>query len=210
MHNLRSVQRLNNTLPRLNPRQSSRESTDTDTEFFPGNFEPANVAQVNRFVELSGTSLRKAKKWLHQQRDNVTGRILFNQALVYFFQKHDHEDDEEYVYGSDGCNCLEQAAERVLGEIVREVREELEREQADEEYVWDKVQGKLAQGYECFREPHIIVDAVREKFRVLQPPRPTENPSLHEAFFMRSCRINDRGRTRPIVGEGYGGNNFGE
>lgn len=208
MHNIHSVQRLNNKLPQLSSRQSSRESTDTDIEFFPGNFEPANIAQVNRFAELTGANLRKTNKWLHQHRDNVTGRILFNQALVDFFQKHDHEDDEEYVYGPDGCHCLEQAAERVLGEIVREVREELEREQTDEEYVWDKVQGKLARGYEYFREPYIIVDAVREKFSALQGSRPPETPSLHEAFFMRSCRISGRGRPRPSAGEGYRGNNI--
>lgn len=176
----------NNIVHFSQTRESSpTPSTDSDAEYFPGNFPPVPTQHVNRFVELTESTPRTAKKWLHQHRDVITGDILFDDAISAFFELHDHEDDEEYVYDDRGCFCLERATVRVLDETIREVREELGREQGDEMGLWygvrERIEMKLAHGV-----PWVVVERVRDRVDGILEGIGWWMPSMHQQSFTRS------------------------
>lgn len=177
---------------------SPSNSIDTDIEYFPSNLEPATVDQVNRFVKLTLLTPRKAKKHLHQCREHVTGEILFNNAVSMYLQNHDHEDDEEYVYGEQGCFCLDNAAELVLCEIIRQVREEIGREQRDEETLWYGVREKVMMrmaigriGHETSYVPVTVLEKVKDRVELVLRSMGCQAMSLHDETFMRRPKGRD-------------------
>lgn len=163
--------------------------TDSDTEFFPGNFLQAIPSQINRFTYLTSIHPKKSAKRLHQHRDLITGLILSDEALTTFFSPggHNHEDDEEYEYGEYGCWCVERAAERVLDEVIRSVREEMGREQRDFEAVANATGRALNGNGEEIGVPSVVWEAVKRRFE-REWKSGGEVVSLHEESFRRVSR----------------------
>lgn len=163
--------------------------TDSDTEFFPGNFPQASPSQINRFTYLTSLHPKQSARRLHQHRDVVTGLILFDEALATFFSPggHNHEDDEEYQYGEYGCLCVERAAERVLDAMVRSVREQMGREQRDFEAVINEVWKVLDGNGEETGVPSVVWEAVKRRFE-REWKGGGEVVSLHEESFRRVSR----------------------
>lgn len=121
---------------------------------------------------------------------------MFNDAVSTYLDDHDHEDDEEYVYGEQGCFCLDNAAEWVLSEIVREVREEMGREQMDKETLWYGVREKVLmrtkigwEGHETSDVPVVVLERVKETVELVLRSMGCPTLSLHEETFVRESRI---------------------
>lgn len=175
---------------------SPSNSIDTDVEYFPSNFEPASVDQVNRFTELTGVTPRQAKKYLHQYRHVLTGDILFDDAVRTYLDNHDHEDDEEYIYGEEGCFCLDNAAELVLCEVIRDVREGLGREQRDEETLWYEIREMVlaiarvgGMRHKKLDVPLTVIKRVKEMIDLALGGMGRQTPSLHEELFRRDSKV---------------------
>lgn len=181
---------------------SPSNSIDSDVEYLPSSLPPATTCQINRFVELTSLSPKQARKHLHQYRNFVTGEILFDDAVTSWLKRHNHEHDKEYVYGEDGCFCLQNAAELVLGEIIRDVREDIGRDQANVEFLWSEVERKIGEMMMRYGKrtgtdstvPWIVFERANEKVDEILRGMRGQTPSLQEETFIR----NRPERRRPV------------
>ncbi|KAK5942102.1 hypothetical protein PMZ80_006055 [Knufia obscura] len=162
---------------------SASKELSTESQGDPLELDEAWDPEVDRFTHLTGATDDTARKYLHQSQETSPDCVHFNSALKEYFDQHDHEDDPEYVYGPDGCYCLETASQKILDEITREAREELCRDQVKEGLVQQLVRKKITEvctntdGFDMFLPALLVMAVDRQDLERV--------PSMHKASYMR-------------------------